>query len=198
MSTTLIVKSTPFVDTGAYPVSLRVPPPPPPRKKNVFESSHDNSKKCRGGGCMDVVYMLLIMCENENENLPRKVFERYGEEITWTFSKVWYYTWLTAWVLTQKILHHSSRYSLFYEWAKIFDRSTPPRIYVVFLDWAKAFDKVNHHVLLKQLHKYGVCGKVLLWIKSLLFNRKQSVLFEGAISDWVSVSSGVPHRSYSF
>ena len=36
--------------------------------------------------------------------------------------------------------------SLFYEWAKILDRSTPPRIDAVFLDWAKAFDKVNHHV----------------------------------------------------
>ena len=36
---------------------------------------------------------------------------------------------------------------------------------------------------------------MLLWIKSLLFNRKQSVLFEGARSDWVSVSSGVPQGS---
>ena len=40
-----------------------------------------------------------------------------------------------------------------------------------------------------------MCGKVLLWIKSLLFNRKQSVLFEGARCDWVSVSSGVPQGS---
>ena len=135
-------------------------------------------------------YRLIYLC-----SIPCKMFER---------------------IIVKRSLEHSQKYgiipdsqhgflpkrscttqadSLFYEWAKILDQSTPPRIYAVFLDWVKAFHKVNHHLLLKKLHKYGVCGKVLLWIKSLLFNRKQSVLFEGARSDWVSVSSGVVQGS---
>ena len=36
---------------------------------------------------------------------------------------------------------------------------------VIHLDYAKAFDKVDHQILLKKLHHYGIGGKVYDWIK---------------------------------
>ena len=43
---------------------------------------------------------------------------------------------------------------------------------VLYLDFQKAFDRVDTRVLLKKLHRYGVRGKLLAWIKEFLTNRK--------------------------
>ena len=64
-----------------------------------------------------------------------------------------------------------------------------------FLDWSKAFDRVNHHILLNKLHKYGICRSLLNWFQSYLTNRSQRVQFMGSYSDWAAVHSGVPQGS---
>ena len=65
----------------------------------------------------------------------------------------------------------------------------------VYLDFAKAFDKVDHHLLLKKLEAIGIKGKLLSWLKSFLYNRKQEVVVDGIKSFIAAVLSGVPQGS---
>ena len=66
---------------------------------------------------------------------------------------------------------------------------------VVFLDLAKAFDKVPHQRLIKKLKIHGIEGDLLNWIVSWLTDRKQRVCFNGHLSRWRRVTSGVPQGS---
>lgn len=66
---------------------------------------------------------------------------------------------------------------------------------MVFIDFAKAFDLVNHNILLTKLFKYGVRGRLLEWCKDYLTDRKQRVVVKGELSDWLTITSGVPQGS---
>jgi hypothetical protein len=63
---------------------------------------------------------------------------------------------------------------------------------VLYLDFSKAFDKVDHQLLLKKLHLYGIRGKIYDWIASFLCGRKQWVVIDGVKSRPIDVISGVP------
>ena len=49
----------------------------------------------------------------------------------------------------------------------------------VFIDLKKAFDTVDHEILIKTMHLYGVRGVGNGWIKSYLSTRKESVDING-------------------
>ena len=66
------------------------------------------------------------------------------------------------------------------------------RIDTVYLDFAKAFDKVDHNILLKKIVDHKIKGKMALWIKSFLQERKYRVVANGAMSEEHDVLSGVP------
>ncbi len=65
----------------------------------------------------------------------------------------------------------------------------------IILDFSKAFDKVGHQKLVYKLDHYGVRGRTNAWIKNFLTGRKQTVVLDGARSNEVDVTSGVPQGS---
>ena len=66
------------------------------------------------------------------------------------------------------------------------------RMDTVFLDFSKAFDKVDHDLLLKKVIKHGIKGKIGMWLREFLINRKFTVIANGTVSDQEDVLSGVP------
>ncbi len=71
------------------------------------------------------------------------------------------------------------------------DRRDVKQVDTILLDFAKAFDKVPHKRLDCKLQYYRITGPILHWITSILTNRTQRVLLDGA-STSVPVSSCVP------
>ncbi len=65
----------------------------------------------------------------------------------------------------------------------------------VYLDLSKAFDTINHDILLRKLHHYGIRGKAQDWFRSYLYQRRQYVNFKGQKSDTLTVLYGVPQGS---
>ena len=49
--------------------------------------------------------------------------------------------------------------------------------------------------LIFKLRKYGICGNVLKWIESFLYDRKQRVNIDRYFSRWKTVNAGVPQGS---
>ena len=67
---------------------------------------------------------------------------------------------------------------------------------IIYFDFAKAFDSVSHDLILQKLKNlYGIDGFMLRFIKSYLQGRQQQVVVGGAMSDKLSVRSGVPQGS---
>ena len=66
---------------------------------------------------------------------------------------------------------------------------------VLFLDLKKAFDTVNHDILIKKLKHYGVDNRELLWFKSYLANRSQTVNVNSTLSDFQPINIGIPQGS---
>ena len=60
---------------------------------------------------------------------------------------------------------------------------------------SKAFDRVWHNGLLFKLKQYGISGSLLNWIADYLNNRQQRVVIKGHMSDYKTVTAGVPQGS---
>ena len=91
------------------------------------------------------------------------------------------------------IAGRSTQTQLLQHYTDVFEAiSEGVRLDTVYLDFAKAFDKVNHDILLRKIIKHGIKGKVGMWIKDFLSNRKYRVMANGMMSDEQDVISGVP------
>ena len=65
----------------------------------------------------------------------------------------------------------------------------------LFLDLRKAFDTVNHGILLKKLHHYGIRNSAHSWFSSYLSSRYQQVQINNTLSSPLLVEIGVPQGS---
>ena len=65
----------------------------------------------------------------------------------------------------------------------------------LFLDISKAFDKVWHEGLIFKLKSNGISGNLLKFLENYLKNRHQRVVLNGTVSEWRSISAGVPQGS---
>ena len=66
---------------------------------------------------------------------------------------------------------------------------------VLYTDIKKAFDSVNHRILIKVLHSYGINYQLIDWIENFLSNRFQQVCINASTSSPLLVLSGVPQGS---
>ena len=65
----------------------------------------------------------------------------------------------------------------------------------IYLDSVKAFDGVNHKLLLKKLHRFGICSALLTWFEDYLTDHVQRVTALGVKGPPLPVSSGVRQGS---
>ena len=65
----------------------------------------------------------------------------------------------------------------------------------IYLDFRKAFDIVPHDRLLEKLTAYRTDGTTKKWNRAFLTGRKQRVVLNSSLSDWLEVGSGVPQGS---
>ena len=76
------------------------------------------------------------------------------------------------------------------EWIKNIDNSQMNG--VIFLDLKKPFDTVDHSILIQKLEFYGVRSQTLAWFKSYLTGQKQKTLVNCELSDFVTLTCGIP------
>ena len=65
----------------------------------------------------------------------------------------------------------------------------------VFIDFTKAFDTILHTCLIRKLQSVGISDTSLNWYMDFLLQRQQRVVINGAASDWLTVTRGVPQGS---
>ena len=63
------------------------------------------------------------------------------------------------------------------------------------LDLTAAFDTIDHNILMRRLHGYGLCGDVHAWLTSYLRNRTNVVRVKSSVSQLNTITTGVPQGS---
>ena len=56
------------------------------------------------------------------------------------------------------------------------------KVYVAFVDFSKFFDKINRHIMLYKLLKYGITGKIYQILKSVYSDTSFAIKIGGRVS----------------
>ncbi|XP_052745438.1 uncharacterized protein LOC128199516 [Bicyclus anynana] len=70
------------------------------------------------------------------------------------------------------------------------------QIDAIYTDFSSAFDKVDHQILIQKLSQYGFGNPLIMWFKSYLDQRPQTVVVNGYESETYNARSGVPQGSH--
>ena len=97
------------------------------------------------------------------------------------------------WGVTAKKSTTTALLSVLHDWHQQLEEKK--EVCAVFFDLRNAFDTVPHLPLMHKLQPLGVESYLLKWIHSYLTNRRQCVVLDGAKSNVLPVSSGVPQSS---
>lgn len=62
-------------------------------------------------------------------------------------------------------------------------------------DLSKCFDTIDHQLLIKKMERYGIRGPELKWFADYLVGRSQTVRLHGQLSDFTTITTGVPQGS---
>ena len=65
----------------------------------------------------------------------------------------------------------------------------------IFMDLSMAFDTLNHEILFRKLHNYGISSIAFNWYRSYITNRSQNVELNYTASDQIFIETGVPQGS---
>ena len=79
------------------------------------------------------------------------------------------------------------------DWTSAIDKKES--VHACYLDISKAFYRVDHALLLRKLEGYGIKGNLLTWLQDYLDSRSVRVHVNGALSEDILVTSGVPQGS---
>ena len=69
-------------------------------------------------------------------------------------------------------------------------------VLLVLLDLTAAFDTIDHNILMRLLHGYGLCGDVHAWLTLYLRNRTNVVRVKSGVSQLNTITTGVPQGQY--
>ena len=69
----------------------------------------------------------------------------------------------------------------------IYSKENHSKLFACFLDARQAFDRVWHDGLFYNLHKLGVCSKLLKSVISMHTDMYSCVMYDGFYSDWFPI-----------
>ena len=79
-----------------------------------------------------------------------------------------------------------------HQWLKWLDDEEVDSVRVISFDFSKAFDTVPHDILCEKLKQTNLNPYVINWILDFLTNRKQRVVVDGIVTDFLDINRGVP------
>ena len=60
-------------------------------------------------------------------------------------------------------------------------------------EFSKAFNSVSHRILVSKLRDVDIKPYILNWLISFISNRKQQVVVDNIIPEYIDITRGVPH-----